>query len=162
MNFDYRYAKLCPAATAPGFFSHQSDMTNITGARAWDNNRFIRDFDYFGYPYALLSSVGSAGLNNVMYVYTREHHVVVACVRVLEGCLLRLFCFCLHPVPSHLVNAAAHNDTHAYAHERTHGMHGTETPCRRGMQTSSTVFLQQTSRLLRGGLHGPTTTLTCS
>ena len=25
MNFDYRMNKLCPAATAPGFFSHQSD-----------------------------------------------------------------------------------------------------------------------------------------
>ena len=27
MNFDYRMNKLCPAATAPGFFSHQSDST---------------------------------------------------------------------------------------------------------------------------------------
>ena len=49
MNFDYRMNKLCPAATAPGFFSHQSDMLNSNAARAWDSNRFYRDFDYFGY-----------------------------------------------------------------------------------------------------------------
>ena len=41
-------------------------MLNITGARAWDSNRFIRDFDYFGYKFALLSSVGSAGLNSII------------------------------------------------------------------------------------------------
>ena len=28
MNFDYRMNKLCPAATAPGFFSHQSDSAS--------------------------------------------------------------------------------------------------------------------------------------
>ena len=66
MNFDYRMNKLCPAATAPGFFSHQSDMLNVTGDRAWDSNRFIRDFDFFGYKFALLSSIGSAGLNSVV------------------------------------------------------------------------------------------------
>ena len=97
MNFDYRMNKLCPAATAPGFFSHQSDMQNISGDRAWDSNRFVvrtqpylamiaaatvslfilyclspvrgfeqRDFDYFGYRYALLASVGSAGLNSIV------------------------------------------------------------------------------------------------
>ena len=66
MNFDYRMNKLCPTLTAPGFFSHQSDMQNISGARAWDSNRFIRDFDIVGYKYALLSSVGSAGLNSVV------------------------------------------------------------------------------------------------
>jgi hypothetical protein len=66
MNFDYRMNKLCPPATAPGFFSHQSDMLNISGARAWDSNRFVRDFDYVGYKYALLSSVGSAGMNSVI------------------------------------------------------------------------------------------------
>ena len=53
-------------ATAPGFFSHQTDMLNTTRQRAWDSPRFARDFDYFGYQYALLSSVGSAGLNNVI------------------------------------------------------------------------------------------------
>ena len=44
MNFDYRMNKLCPTLTAPGFFSHQSDMLDVSGARAWDSNRFIRDF----------------------------------------------------------------------------------------------------------------------
>ena len=55
---DYRMNKLCPAATAPGFFSHQSDMLNSSGARAWDSNRFYRDFDFFAYKYALIASVG--------------------------------------------------------------------------------------------------------
>ena len=41
-------------------------MLNITSARAWDSNRFIRDFDFFGYKFALLSSVGSAGLNSII------------------------------------------------------------------------------------------------
>jgi len=66
MNYDYRYAKLCPMATAPGFFSHQTDMLNATRQRAWDTPRFARDFDFFGYQYALLSSVGSAGLHTVV------------------------------------------------------------------------------------------------
>jgi hypothetical protein len=65
-NFDYRYNKLCPPERAPGFYSHQSDMLNSSGARAWDSNRFARDFDIFGHRYALLSSVGSAGLNTVV------------------------------------------------------------------------------------------------
>lgn len=66
MNFDYRMNKLCPAATAPGFFSHQSDMLDVNAARAWDSDRFIRDFDIFGSKFALLSSVGSAGLNTIV------------------------------------------------------------------------------------------------
>ena len=41
-------------------------VLNISGARAWDSNRFIRDFDYFGYKFALLSSIGSAGLNSII------------------------------------------------------------------------------------------------
>ena len=44
-------------ATAPGFFSHQSDMLNSSAARAWDSNRFYRDFDFFAYKYALIASV---------------------------------------------------------------------------------------------------------
>ena len=41
-------------------------MLNITGARAWNSNRFIRDFDIFGYKFALLSSIGTAGLNSIV------------------------------------------------------------------------------------------------
>ena len=41
-------------------------MLNASDARAWDSNRFIRDFDHFGYKFALLSSVGSAGLNSIV------------------------------------------------------------------------------------------------
>jgi hypothetical protein len=41
-------------------------VLNASGARAWDSNRFIRDFDHFGYKFALLSSVGSAGLNSIV------------------------------------------------------------------------------------------------
>ena len=63
---DYRMNKLCPAATAPGFFSQQTDMLNSSGARAWDSNRFYRDFDFFAYKYALIASVGSAGLNSIV------------------------------------------------------------------------------------------------
>ena len=66
MNFDYRFNKLCPSLRAPGFYSHQSDMLNISGQRAWNTNRFFRDFDILGHRYALLSSVGSAGLNSVI------------------------------------------------------------------------------------------------
>jgi hypothetical protein len=46
MNFDYRMNKLCPAATAPGFFSHQSDSAwhfaacslFIKDRSAWNRN----------------------------------------------------------------------------------------------------------------------------
>ena len=41
-------------------------MLNASDARAWDSNRFIRDFDHFGYKVALLSSVGSTGLNSIV------------------------------------------------------------------------------------------------
>ena len=41
-------------------------VKRVLDARAWDSNRFIRDFDHFGYKFALLSSVGSAGLNSIV------------------------------------------------------------------------------------------------
>ena len=41
-------------------------MLNSSGARAWDSNRFYRDFDFFAYKYALIASVGSAGLNSIV------------------------------------------------------------------------------------------------
>ena len=85
--------KLCPPERAPGFYSHQSDMLNSSGARAWDSNRFARDFDYFGHRFALLSSIGSAGLVSLRDVLL--HAPTYLCASI---CM----CMCMCVVAAHV------------------------------------------------------------
>jgi hypothetical protein len=61
-----------PSARIPGFAFHQSERTDDNGTApctmdtdlCYDMN--ARDFDYLGYKFSLLSSIGTAGLNNVL------------------------------------------------------------------------------------------------
>jgi hypothetical protein len=61
-----------PSQRIPGFAFHQSERTDDNGTApctmdtdiCYDMN--ARDFDYLGYQFSLLSSIGTAGLNNVL------------------------------------------------------------------------------------------------
>ena len=61
-----------PSARIPGFAFHQTERTDDNGTwpcsmdtdLCYDMN--ARDFDYLGYKFSLLSSIGTAGLNNVL------------------------------------------------------------------------------------------------
>lgn len=61
-----------PVQRIPGFAFHQTERTDDNGTApctmdtdiCYDMN--ARDFDYLGYKYSLLSSIGTAGLNNVV------------------------------------------------------------------------------------------------
>ena len=72
VNYAYAAKQLLPAARVPGFIFHQTERTADNGTnpcfgdewRCFDNN--TRDFDLLGYRYSLLSSIGTAGLNNVV------------------------------------------------------------------------------------------------
>ncbi|EGB07459.1 hypothetical protein AURANDRAFT_64885 [Aureococcus anophagefferens] len=76
VNYAYAAAQLLPPSRVPGFIFHQAERTDDNGtdacfggvpwrdAACYDVN--ARDFDYVGYKYSLLASVGSAGLNNVV------------------------------------------------------------------------------------------------
>ena len=61
MNYDYAQSKLCQPSAMPGFLHHNTDRG--------DNRRVdqsIRDFDFYGTPYTLLSAVATGGLNMVV------------------------------------------------------------------------------------------------
>ena len=64
VNWNYRIMQLAPYATIPGFIGHQTERSYPNGSLAWSDS-YIRDFDLMGFPYSLLSTVASAGLNLV-------------------------------------------------------------------------------------------------
>ena len=72
INYKYAALQLLPPSRVPGFIFHQTERTADNGtnpcfggsALCFDNN--TRDFDLLGYRYSLLSTVGTAGLNNVV------------------------------------------------------------------------------------------------
>ncbi|KAK7248665.1 hypothetical protein SO694_0004003 [Aureococcus anophagefferens] len=96
VNYAYAAAQLLPPSRVPGFIFHQAERTDDNGTDAcfggvpWRDARAgrgparatlrpgggessgrcydvnARDFDYVGYKYSLLASVGSGGLNNVV------------------------------------------------------------------------------------------------
>ena len=71
VNYVYSVQQLLPPARMPGFVFHQTERTSDIGievcfgnvAQCWNTN--LRDFDLLGYQYSLLSSIATAGLNNV-------------------------------------------------------------------------------------------------
>ena len=93
-SINYRYAaqQLLPPSRVPGFIFHQTERTADNGtnpcfgseALCFDNN--TRDFDYLGYKYSLLSTIGTAGLNNVVCVIpVRAHSTLVDSTRLYSS-----------------------------------------------------------------------------
>ena len=66
MNYLYMMTQLCPPSAMPGFMHHQTDRYLVDGTFVRDRDLHVRDFDYFGAPYAVLSSIASGGLNSVV------------------------------------------------------------------------------------------------
>jgi hypothetical protein len=72
VNYIYAAQQYLPPSRIPGFIFHQSERTADNGTNAcfgnvkecWDMN--TRDFDLLGYKYSVLSTVGTAGQNNVL------------------------------------------------------------------------------------------------
>ena len=60
--------EFCPAEVLPGFAMHQTDRdpTALQSDPRSNDHARVRDFDLLGYRYSILSSVGTAGLNNVI------------------------------------------------------------------------------------------------
>jgi len=61
MNYDYAQTKLCQPSAMPGFFHHNTDRG--------DNRRSdlsIRDFDFYGASYTIVSAIATGGLNLVV------------------------------------------------------------------------------------------------
>jgi len=73
--WNYRQLEFCPNEVLPGFAFHQTDRDPSPKHKAacpdarCSNSSRARDFDFLGYRYSLLSSVGTAGLNNVLNMY---------------------------------------------------------------------------------------------
>lgn len=113
VNYAFKQGSFCPPAAVPGFFSHQTERSDYTG-RAYYTDYDIRDFDFMGYKYSLLSSIGTAGLNTVINMVPgrdmEEFQAFVSargCAKILVGkglqdeprmtsCLL--FCFRFYPL----------------------------------------------------------------
>ena len=67
----YRNVEFCPAEVLPGFAMHQTDrdptaLEKVAGGQRSNSHARARDFDLLGYRYSIMSSVGTAGLNNVV------------------------------------------------------------------------------------------------
>ena len=66
--WNYRNLELCPAEVLPGFAMHQTDRdpTVLQHDQRSNNHSRARDYDLLGSRYSILSSIGTAGLNNVI------------------------------------------------------------------------------------------------
>ena len=69
--WNYRNVEFCPAEVLPGFAMHQTDrdptaLEKVAGGQRSNSHARARDFDLLGYRYSIMSSVGTAGLNNVV------------------------------------------------------------------------------------------------
>jgi len=63
-NYLYANALFCPPSAMPGFAFHQTDRSLDNPNRGIDH--VVRDFDWFGARYSLLSSLAHAPLNTVV------------------------------------------------------------------------------------------------
>ncbi len=61
INYDYAQSKLCQPSAMPGFFHHNIDRGD--GRRT---DLTIRDYDFYGAPYGLVSAIATGGLNLVV------------------------------------------------------------------------------------------------
>ena len=71
VSWNYRQLEFCPPETLPGFAFHQTDRDPTVKQKAscglrCSNFSRVADFDFLGYRYSLLSSIGTGGLNNVI------------------------------------------------------------------------------------------------
>ena len=64
MNYDYAQSKLCQPSAMPGFMQHQSDRFENGGIPYTDLN--VRDYDFYGASYAVISALATGGLNAVV------------------------------------------------------------------------------------------------
>ncbi|CAF0789783.1 unnamed protein product [Adineta steineri] len=61
-NIELRIEHFASMDSIPGFIGHQSERFSADGNVPWiDNN--LRDFDFMGFSYSLLSNIATAGLN---------------------------------------------------------------------------------------------------
>lgn len=61
-NVELRLQHFAAMDSIPGFIGHQTERYASDGSLPWfDNN--LRDFDYMGFSYSLLSNIATAGLN---------------------------------------------------------------------------------------------------
>jgi len=56
----YRNIQFCPTELMPGFITHQTARKNSDGDVIYDTDFNIRDWDYLGWKYSLISSVATA------------------------------------------------------------------------------------------------------
>jgi hypothetical protein len=77
VNYWYRNYQFAPAELVPGYATHQTERSRnipsdeITGGHPEKVEEVhtayrVRDWDYLGYRYSFLSSIGTAGYNNVV------------------------------------------------------------------------------------------------
>lgn len=69
--YRYRVNDYCPAEITPGFITHQTSRLdgddNKVGKVVLRLDSFrTRDWDYLGWKYSLISSIGTGGLNNIV------------------------------------------------------------------------------------------------
>ena len=61
MNYDYAQSKLCQPSAMPGFAHHNTDRFDV---RRVDLN--IRDFDFYGASFTIISAIATGGVNMVI------------------------------------------------------------------------------------------------
>ncbi len=64
-TYRYRIRDYCPSYLMPGYITHQTPRFHLNQLVAREPFR-IRDWDYLGWKYSLISSIAMGGLNNVI------------------------------------------------------------------------------------------------
>ncbi len=68
----YRMENFCPTDILPGFLTHQTQRFDAKGAQPMTDFR-LRDWDYLGWKYSVISSIATAPLNHVLnYIPARD------------------------------------------------------------------------------------------
>ena len=65
MSYPYMTYQFAPPSAVPGFTNHNSDRKTPSGDTPWTDFN-VRDFDFYGTPYSVVSSIATGGLNSVV------------------------------------------------------------------------------------------------
>ncbi len=81
-SYWFRNIQFCPTELMPGFIGHQSARKDATGFVDRLNDTIVRDWDYLGWKYSLLSSVATAPFAHCVDMIpardSREHELFMA------------------------------------------------------------------------------------
>ena len=85
----YRMEQFAPLEIVPGYMTHQTPRNDPQGRCVRDRAFHVRDWDYLGWRYSVISSIGTAPLNHVVDYLPARDETEFKCFRPADQQWLR-------------------------------------------------------------------------